>query len=192
METDTSVWARYQPGYVDSEFVPYLREMTTDAWGNKVEINNWKGPMPRSTVQPELVRINRGLSFMRLFENDPCPPGWKKDTQNLGYCVAEPLRHEPVFYTEKAFIAKKQYFDGPSEQGVVPRNGGYRRISEQTDMRSVNPLNGHYTVYYQPVQSSAPTRYVNPTPSDDMFDGSWNKSRQSKYAAMPVRDSYLG
>ena len=84
---------------------------------------------------------------MRLFENDPCPPGWKKDTQNLGYCVAEPLRHEPVFYTEKAFIAKKQYFDGPSEQGVVPRNGGYRRVSEQTDMRSVNPLNGHYTVY---------------------------------------------
>ena len=186
-----SVWKHYQPGFIDDLYVPYLRETTTDAWGNKVEINNWKEPMPPTMVQPELVRINRGLSFMKLFSTDPCPVGWVSDKQNLGYCVTEPLRHESVFYTDKAFIPQKQYFDGPAENGVVQRNGGYRRISEQTDMRSVNPLNGQYTVYYQPVQSSAPIRYVNPTPSDDMFDGSWNKARQGRYASMPSKDSLL-
>jgi len=67
-----SVWKHYQPGFVDDMYVPYLRETTVDRWGNRVEINNWKGPMPASTVQPELVRINRGLSYMRLFSDDPC------------------------------------------------------------------------------------------------------------------------
>ena len=193
METNSSVWKHYQFGYVPDEFVPYLREATTDAWGNKVEVNNWKGPMPTSTVQPELVRINRGLSFQRLFSSDPCPPGWVNDPENLGYCVAETLRHEPVFYTDKAFIPMKQYFDGPADSaGVVPRNGDYRRISEQTDMRSVNPLTGHYTVYYQPVNSSAHTRYTNPTPGPELYDATWNKARQNSYATMATKDSYLG
>lgn len=193
MDTNTSVWARYQPGYVDSVYAPYLRETTTDAWGNKVEINNWKGPMPTSTVQPELVRINKGLTFQRLFSSDPCPVGWVDDPSNLGYCVEDKLRHEPVFYTEKAFIPMKQYFDGPADKaGVVPRNEGYRRISEQTDLRSVNPITGHYTVYYQPVSSSAHTRYVNPTPGPEKYDASWNKARQSSYASMATKDSYLG
>lgn len=193
MDTNSSVWKHYQVGYIDDSFVPYLRESTADAWGNKVEINNWKGPMPESTVQPELVRINKGLSFQRLFSNDPCPPGWKNDPETLGYCVADELRHEPVFYTDKAFIPMKQYFDGPADKaGVVPRNGGYRRISEQTDMRSVNPITGHYTVYYQPNNSSARTRYVNPTPGPEMYDSSWNKARQNRYASMATKDSYLG
>lgn len=193
MDGHTSVWTRYQPGFIDDTFVPYLKEKTTDAWGNAVQINNWKGPMPSSTVQPELVRINRGLSFQRLFSNDACPPGWKNDPENLGYCVADDLRHEPVFYTEKAFIPMKQFFNGPADSsGVVPRNGDFRRVSEQTDMRSVNPLTGQYTVYFQPINSSAKTRYVNPTPGPELYDTSWNKARQSRYASMATKESYLG
>lgn len=193
MDVNNSVWARYQPGYVTPEFIPYLREQTTDAWGNQVEINNWKRSMPSSTVQPELVRMNLGMRFQRLFEVDPCPPGWKKDPNELAYCIPEELRHEPVFYTNKAFIPLKQYFNGSAESGgVLLRDQGYRRISEQTDLRSVNPFTGEYTVYYQPIESSAHTRYVSPTPGPQKFDTSWNKARQSSYASMPTRDSYLG
>ncbi len=194
METNSSVWKHYQPGYVADEYVPYLRELATDAYGNDVEVNNWKGPMPTTMVQPELVRINKGLTYMRLYADDPCALGWKKDPNNLGYCVQEPLRHEPVFYTKKAFIAKNQYFNGPQyENGVLNRNEDYRRISEQTDMRSVNPLTGEYTVYYQPLQSAARTRYLTPVIGDkEKFDKSWNLSRQSGYAKMPTADSLLG
>jgi hypothetical protein len=188
-----SVWKHYQPGFVDDTFIPYLRERTEDAWGNQVEINMWKDSLPATTVQPELVRINKGMSFMKMFEEDPCPVGFQKDPVNMGYCIKEELRHEPVFYTEKAFIPLKQYFNGPADNGGVrKRVEDYRRVSEQTDMRSVNPMNGQYTVYFQPLQSSSNTRYVNPTTGPEKYDASWNFYRQSSYAKMATGDSYLG
>ena len=188
-----SIWKHYQKGFVPNEFVPYLRERTKDYWGNEVEINMWKGPMPAATVQPELVRINKGMQFMKMFADDPCPVGFQKDPVNMGYCIKEELRHEPVFYTDKAFIPLKQYFNGSADSGgVKERNEDYRRISEQTDMRSVNPLTGLYTVYFQPLQSSSPIRYVNPTTGPEKYDSSWNLYRQSSYAKMPTADSYLG
>jgi hypothetical protein len=196
MEVNNSVWARYQPGYVSPEFVPYLREETIDAWGNKVEINNWKKQGSEFMVQPELVRVNKGLTFQRLFEEDPCPVGWTKDKNNMGYCVQAPLRHEPVFYTNKAFIAKNQYWQGPGDSspanGELNRNEGHRKISEQTDMRSVDPITGQYMVYYRPVMSAANSRYTNPTTGAERYDKTWNLARQSGYATMATSDSYLG
>lgn len=192
MKTDVSIWTRYQPGFVDPTYVPYLKTKTVDYWGNQVEINSWKKDPPKTMVQPELIRINKGLRFQRMFEEDPCPVGWQKDTENIGYCTVKPLRHEPVFYTGKAFIAERQFFDGPADSGGVrERNEGHRRISEQTDLRSVNPLTGEYQIYYEPVQSSAKNRYVNPVPPPVKYDTSWNEPRQSSYAKLSTSDSYL-
>jgi hypothetical protein len=196
MLTNEGVWSYYQPGFVHSAYVPYLRVKDTDAWGNKVEINTWEEQGPKSMVQPELVRINQGLRFQKMFEEDPCPVGFTKDPNNLGYCQVAPLRHEPVFYTDKSFIAKKQYWQGPGDpsqaKGELNRNENFREISEQTDMRSVNPITGQYQVVYHPVLSSAKPRYTNPTPGPEKYDATWNLARQSGYASMATKYSYLG
>lgn len=193
MNVNLSVWQRYQPGFVDPEYVPYMRERTKDRWGNEVEINRWEVQGPETMVQPELVRINKGMTFQRMFEEDPCPVGWTKNPgASDAYCYQAPLRHEPVFYTDKAFIAKNQYFGGSTDSGgVLNRNQSARQISEQSDLRSVNPLTGDYTVYYQPVSSSAKVRYTNPSPSGVKYDTSWNLSRQQGYATLATPDSYL-
>src|SRR5437868_4272621 len=127
METNLSVWDYYQPGFVHPEFVPYLREKVKDGWGNTVSINTWEkqGCVP-SMVEPALVRVNKGLTFQKMFDSDPCPNGFTKAADS--YCVREPLKGEPVFYTDKAFVAKRQFWNG---YGDI--NPGPRRVSEQTD-----------------------------------------------------------
>lgn len=195
MLTNEGVWDYYQPGFIHSEFVPYLEYKDTDAWGNKIKINRWEKQGPATTVQPELVRINKGMKFQKLHEEDPCPNGFQKDKNNIGYCEIAPLKYEPVFYTNKAFIAKRQFWQGPGDytpaHGELDRNEGFRKISEQTDMRSVDPLTGRYTVYYQPVMSASKNRYANPVPGPEKYDKSWALPRQSGYAKMATRDSYL-
>jgi len=186
MDTNQSVWSYYQPGYVNELFVPYLRDKVPDAWGNTVSINPWErqGCVP-SLVEPALVRVNKGLTFQRMFDSDPCPNGFTKADDS--YCVREPLRGEPVFYTDKSFIAKRQFWDG---YGVA--NPGARRISEQSDMRSVNPLTGQYTVYFQPSQWSARRRYVSPLPdTSQQYDRSWYLPTERGYASLQTKDSYL-
>lgn len=201
MITNEGVWDYYQPGFVHSSYVPYLHSKTKDAWGNTVKINNWEKQGPSSTVQPELVRINKGLKFQKLHEEDPCPNGFRKDPDNLGYCEIAPLVHEPVFYTDKAFIAKKQFWRGPSDpvqnsaNGERSRTQGYRNVSEPTDMRSIDPITGQYAIYYHPVLSSAQTRYTNPVPGPEKYDKSWDlpyTARQNSYSNMATKDSYLG
>jgi hypothetical protein len=186
METNTPVFARYQKGYIDELFVPYLREKVEDAWGNIVSINPWEKQGCMGTlVEKSLVRINKGLTFQRMFDSDPCPSGFTKGPDS--YCFREPLKGEPVYYTNKAFVAKRQFWDG-----YANNNPGPRRISEQTDMRSVNPLTGLYTVYYNPSQWSAPRKYSYPVPdTKHQYDRSWNLPVDRGYANLPAKDSYL-
>jgi hypothetical protein len=186
METNQPVWERYNPGYVDEEFVPYLRDKVQDDWGNTVSINMWEkqGCVP-SLVEPALIRKNWGLRFMRQFDSDPCPNGFMGAGDS--YCVREPLKFEPVFYTDKSFIAKRQFWDG-----YALANPGVRRVSEQTDLRSVNPLTGQYTVYYNPSQWSARRRYAYPVPdTSQQYDRSWYLPVERGYAKSATTDSYL-
>jgi len=186
MESNISVWNYYQPGFVHDDFVPYLKEKVEDANGSIVDINPWKkqGCVP-SLVEPALVRADKGLTFQKMFDSDPCPNGFTSAGDS--YCVREPLKHEPVFYTHKAFIAKHQYWNGYGNA-----NPGARRISEQTDMRSVNPLTGQYAVYYNPSQWSAPRKYSYPVPDTKyQYDRSWYLPADRGYAKSSTKDSYL-
>ena len=193
MEDNTSVWDYYQQGFVHPGYVPYLHKIVTDKWGNKVKINEWERQGSPSMVAPELVRRNKGMTFQRMFETDPCPPGWTKVPGNTGYCVQKELKHEPVFYTDKAFIAKRQYWRGYTDgTQAEAESRSTRRISEQTDLRSVNPLTGQYTIYYKPVESAANTRYTPPVPPPGKFDQTWNLERDRKFQPLDVKDSYLG
>lgn len=186
MESDISVWRYYQPGFVHDDYVPYLREKVEDAWGNTVKINDWKkqGCVP-SLVEPALVRVNKGLTFQRMFDSDPCPNGFVDAGDS--YCVREPLKGEPVYYTDKAFIAKRQFWDG-----YAVANPGARRVSEQTDLRSVNPFTGQYTIYYGSSQWSAPRKYTHPVPdTSQQYDRSWYLPVDRGYAKLATKDSYL-
>lgn len=187
METNQPVWKRYNPGYVDEEFVPYLREKIKDGWGNTVSVNPWEkqGCVP-SLVEPALVRVNKGLTFQRMFDTPAiCPNGFMKAEDS--YCLREPLKGEPVFYTNKAFIAKRQFWDG---YGVI--HPGVRRVSESTDLRSVNPLTGQYTIYYNPSQWSAPRKYSYPVPDTNrQYDQSWYLPADRGYAHVASTDSYI-
>jgi hypothetical protein len=185
MKNNVSVWDYYQPNFVAPEYAPYLRRYVQDRDGNTISINTWEKQGCGDLVAPELVRANKGMTFQKLFESDPCPTGFKKAP--MGYCVEEPLRHQPVFYTDKAFIAKRQFWEGYTTP--VPD-----RISEQFDMRSVNPLTGQYDIPYLSVVQGSHVRYSRPFsvfPEKEKFDHSWNLPRERQYRGLPTGDSYL-
>ena len=218
MLTNESVWHRYQPLYVSPLYIPYLRQIVPDRFGNDVSINTWEGETcgaETGLYSPELVRIGKGVEFQKLFTDDPCPDGWMKapgdekqipyrqgetaaSSAKVGYCVRQPLRHEPVFYTKKAFIPQRQFWNGPAEQ-VTEQPTTKRHISDQFDMRSMNISTGDYEVYYNPVLASSHNRYAPPLPPTNtphggvcQYDYTWGMPRKNNYASMPTADSYLG
>lgn len=196
MEANKSVWHYYQPGFVDPEYVPYTTKKVKDMWGNEVAINTWQKQGYPGLVDPGMTRINWGRRFMRLFENDPCPPGWKKAPDS--YCVRDDGYFEPIFYTEKAFIPQRQYWDGYSnapEVQVGPDNtqkGQRRQISQQTDLRTVDPFTGEYVIYYPGVQNRNPVTYVSPNVNTSkQYDGTWYHNAQPPYRTNAAADMYL-
>lgn len=191
METNNSVWSYYQPGFVDPLYVPYQRTITKDAWGNEVSINTWQKQGDPFLTDPGMVRRNWGRRFMRMFDDDPCPPGWVK---NGSYCVRSDGHFKPVFYTDDAFIAKNQYWAGYTDSNFVsqPHQKRGRRVSEQTDLRSVNPLTGEYEVYFLPSTTKARVRYVSPlVDTHKQYDPNWALPTERSYANLATKDSYL-
>jgi len=185
----------YQPGYYPEAYLPYKRDLVRDKWGNTVSINTWAKQASPDIVEPALVRVNKGLTFQKMFDSDPCPNGWKKSADS--YCVREDLKHEPVFYTDKAFIPKNQYWQGYGDSHSIMGDGPPRRSSQQTDLRTVHPLTGDYAVYYPSSQWSAPRRYTpvrkdGPGPVTDQYDKSWGLPAERGYATLHTTDSYLG
>lgn len=173
MDANLSIWHYYQPNFVHPDFVPYLRHNLPDSSGHYVNINTWEKQGPPHIVQPELVRVNWGMKFVRRNSDIPCPPGFiPSNTEGEeGYCYPRPKDYEPVFYTNKAFIAKNQYWDSYIQQpmiqaesitGKVPIDS-QPYISESFDMRSINPLTGKYNAYFLPSRNTG--KYgMNPTP----------------------------
>ncbi len=191
MKTNTGVWSAYQPGYVHPEYVPYLRKKTFDKWGNEVQINTWEKQGDPTFVEPALVRVNKGLTFQLQFSNDPCPNGFSKADNS--YCVRQPLKHEQVFYTDKAFLPKRQYWGGyADDEAISNTSDGKRQTSNTFDLRSVNPFTGNYTVYYPGHTSAAPVRYGKPVINTrKQYDQSWDLPAKRGYATLHTNDSYL-
>lgn len=174
MDYNASLWSYYQPGFVDPLYVPYLRKPVKDPEGNTICVNAWE--KQGTIVNPELVRRNWGMTFMRPHATYPCPTGF--ESRPGGYCSQVELEHEPVFYTDKAFIAKNQYWEGYGAEPLrVQRTHGRtdsvrspascekapcRRVSDSMDMRSLNPITGKYTVYFQS-RPHEPRYQSNPT-----------------------------
>lgn len=172
METDLNTWDYYQPGWVHPDFVPYMRKEITDAYGKKITVNSWQQQGSPLNVNPALVRKNWRLNFLRKSGYDPCPPGFHKAAG--GYCEQDWIEEEhiPVFYTDKAFIAKRQFW--AKDQSLVRGQPMPPLSSSQTDLRSVNPITGKYTIYYDPVKredrkktsKQQPTQYIRSATKD--------------------------
>ena len=193
MQTNVSVWSRYQPGFVDPMVAPYVREKTLDRWGNEVKINTWEKQGCKGMVEPALVRVNKGLTFQRMFDSDPCPSGFEKSKEEPSYCVRVTPKHEQVFYSDDAFIPKNQYWNGYADSEGI-RNSGVdaHRPSNSFDMRTVHPLTGKYTIYYES-KPSAPQRYGRPiTNTRKQYDQSWYLKPTGSHAILNTTDSYLG
>ena len=205
----------YAEGYVDPLYTPY----TGDCLRPSPEV----GGRNSSTVN--------NLDFMRLHADDPCPPGFEQKpapgrdprsgrrgnsagvcpdhNPNLLYCQKKTLTHEPVFYTDKAFVAKKQY-----PRGYADCQTSDRYVSQPTDMRSVVPHGipcnpdqraprdaGQFRVSHFPVDSSTGTRYERPyvgatpsgcssRPGQDTYPRDPNFG-SSRYQQSGTKDSYL-
>jgi hypothetical protein len=157
MDVNTPVWGYYQSKFVDPLFVPYLRYPVRDNDGNIVKINTWSEGAGPGLVNPALIRKNWGQDFQLIYPEDPTPTGWVKGKD--GWAVFVKPEYEPIFYTDKAYTNKRQFPEGYTDMSYKPR-----RISDQFDMRSVNPITGKYTVYFEPKISDPSSRYgKNPT-----------------------------
>lgn len=207
-----SVFDYYKKDWVHPEFVPYLRANRVDNWGNKVDVNLWSHQGAPQLVDDQLTRINYGMRFQRMWESDSCPPGWKKapphaDGKPSAYCERDNLPFQPVLYTDKAFIAKRQNFNGYTKPNIQAQkvmnarsdnqpqlNMTYNdlkqtNVSDTFDMRSINPFTGHYVEYFG-AKPHHRTRYINPNAVDGLR-GEWYRNEQSNYGSLPMSDSYL-
>ena len=206
----------YAEGYVDPLYTPYTGDCLR--------------PSPEAGGRNSSTHNN--LDFMRLHADDPCPPGFEQKpapgrdprsgrrgesrdaacpdhNPNLLFCRKKTLTHEPVFYTDKAFVAKKQY-----PRGYADCVTSDRYVSQPTDMRSVVPHGvpcsndqraprdaGQFRVSHFPVDSSAGTRYERPYvgappsgcsshPGQDNYPRDPNFG-SSRYQQSGTKDSYL-
>lgn len=233
MQTNGAVWPMYAEGYVDPIYTPYTGDClrpSSEAGGRNSSTHN---NLDFNAVRQIGSSHGEGLDFMRLHADDPCPPGFEqkpapgKDPRsgrrsprgsgdqvrpdhnpNLLFCRArtKTLTHEPVFYTDKAFVAKKQY-----PRGYADCVTSDHYVSQPTDMRSVVPHGvpcsndrraprdaGQFRVSHFPVDSSAGTRYERPyvggctsaRPGQDTYPRDPNFG-SSRYQQSGTKDSYL-
>lgn len=161
MEYNQSVWAYYpannQP-YTDPLYAPYTRKLVpitgADGETQLCPVNTYKPQGSCGMTHPELVRKGWGMGFQRMHpDKDPCPPGFTPGVD--GWCTAEKPEFEGTFYTDKAFVAKYQYWDGyaPKNQCAVDKD------PSPFHLKSVHPQTGRYVVYHQPKQASTKTVY---------------------------------
>ena len=162
MEVNLPVWKYYEDGFVDPMYVPYQKSWTQirNNCGDCVDwpTNTWqKFPIGGGLASAGQTRRGRGLTFQLEHPDDPCPMGWKRadcGEVDTGYCVKEELEFEPVFYTEKAFIPKNQYWNGydscskgyNSEKLNCPKKG-CGIDGDALSMRSISPYTGKWMPY---------------------------------------------
>lgn len=181
MEANLSVWKYYEKDFVHPDMAPYSRKIITTPEGVEVSINKTKRQGCPTLVNPNLVRINKGLKFQKMFYDDPCPLGFEKAED--GYCIRKYSEANTVFYTDKAFIPKKQYWEGYSTK--------VKESPTQLDMRSVHPETGEFTTYYNSKKSKVRSPKAKPGVNiQKQYDPNWNLPPTRKYAHNPTSESY--
>nr|QBK85741.1 MAG: hypothetical protein LCMAC101_03360 [Marseillevirus LCMAC101] len=168
MEINQSVWDYYPKDdsyFIDPLYVPYQSTPVMTEYG-VCPANGWKKQgYPTGFVNPGLVRRGWGLDFTKMHpdKDHQCPQGWSPAED--GWCVVNQPEFEGIFYTDKQFAPKYQYWDSYAPRILDPN----KRQLNSFDQRSINPFTGNYVMYF----NSKPN------------------GLRSKYGHLPARDSYL-
>jgi hypothetical protein len=112
--------------------------------------NRWKdanqGEPP--VIYPELVRQGWGMKFQKMFDHFPCPPGFNNIGD--GFCAPYVPENESIFYTDKAYTVRDQYWKGYTQAPMCSNNDRIHRHSP-FDQNSVNPFTGEFQTYFPAV-----------------------------------------
>lgn len=165
MDVNLSVWDTYLPEYVHPDFVPYLRY---DSLDGLTTYNSWSlQGNPNGLYSPGQVRKGWGQAFQLLHPDDPCPNGTIKDPKT-GWCYPEQPENIPIFYSKDAFVPKRQFWNSYVSQPSRDSEKFQPRISSNFDMRSINPYNGKYMVYFNSKTDDSYGRYGK-NPTSDLY-----------------------
>ena len=99
---------KYWPPHMEQQVIPGNYQLA--------EVNRWElaNVKPSSDlVENALVRKGWRWGFQRKHPTYPCPNGWTPGVD--GWCEWAQEEFEPIFYTDKAFLTKNQYWNGYSE-----------------------------------------------------------------------------
>lgn len=134
-------------------FIPYMKTPMCDGRGCPDEVNTWKKLGRYPDINQGTIRKGLGLSFQRMFAADPCPVGWTPGSGE-NWCHQAQPEFIPLFYTDKAFLPKNQYWEGNFQQDCAKR---YR--NKNFDNHTVSPFTGLRSQGYIPFQESGMTKY---------------------------------
>ncbi len=168
MYANLPVWKYYEKGFVDPLYALYQKKRVAgrdQSTGRRVgvDINPYTPAASPMYSNPNLERKGWSLSFQRQFSYDPCPASWTPGAD--GWCFLSDTENDMgIFYTDKAYIAPIQYFDGYTK-GVQWEQG-----INNFDNRSVSPFTGQF--------QSEPPSFIDPTIA-------------GTYARSPVPSSYV-
>lgn len=168
MDVNLSTWDYYQKDFIDPLYAPYQKKWvkTRDIGPDGVEyeqdcpVHAWteKEGYFNGLVNPAGVRKNWGKMFQLKHSTFSCPFGYVKGEDN--YCFEAEPEFEPVFYTPKAFLPRRRYWNT-----YAPPNEGFRKTTDSFDFRSVNPNTGRYSKTKSSPNSSFNYYGSQPTPS---------------------------
>ncbi len=167
MEYNGDIWSQYPKDdkyYIDPLYVPYQKTPIKTECG-VCPYNGWKKPGNPLATNPALERRGWGMDFVKMHpdKDHQCPYGWTPAED--GWCVSAEPEYEGTLYSDKAFVARWQYWDSYAPRLKDPS----KRQTNSFDQRSVNPFTGNYVIYH----NSKPN------------------ALRGKYGHLPARDSYL-
>ena len=143
--------------FIDPLYLPYQNVLArSNNDGQMCPMNGFKLDAQGNDlmVNPALVRRGWGMDFQLMHPDNPCPTGWARNGGD-GWCYQTQENFgKNGLYSEKAFVAKFQYFDA---YGVNPLK--VTRGINEFDNHSVNPYTGDFVVYNTPKPARNNTKY---------------------------------
>lgn len=172
-----STWDKYHsPNFMHPDFAPYVPVITRVGPRGR-PVKTYPGSQVGTlfdNVDPTVLRLGAGRSFVLKYPNDPCPAGWVKDKTRPGVCV-ETTPYEGTFYTDQAWTPsasralplrdnRPPQTSGPWDVRIASRQGGYDVTYESKPhhartkalISSLAPIDETWYATAEPAYSQAP------------------------------------
>jgi hypothetical protein len=189
--TDIPWEAYHSPNFIHPDFAPYVPQQTfvrgrdgslrpVKTYGNHVVGSGFRN------LDPSVLRMGRGRSFMLKYPNDPCPAGWVRDQDRAGVCVEAPS-YDGTFYSPLTLPFSGGNPLGPPALPLTPREGR-PTSSAPGDVRVANTRGGYDVTYESKPNRSRIKAYVS---NEGPTDGHHYATAQPGYAKAPTSECLL-